>query len=263
MAGSTTFDYAGESAVVTGSTKGIGRGIAAGLVAADANVVVNARTDADVADAVAELDELGAGEVTGVTADMADPADIERLVESAIDAFGEIDLLVNNAAVWPREDSPVEGTLEDRDLAMDVNVRARLRRVVGHDRMLGVRMHACLEYADCPTELDRTADWILDDELAPVWDEAGSLDTSVFVFPKADQLSMVEELVAAHPRLSLVVDHMAFPDETTAPAESPWDAFETLTDYDDVAAKVSSVPRSSDQEWPYEDVHSYLRNLPA
>jgi 3-oxoacyl-[acyl-carrier protein] reductase len=88
MAGSTTFDYAGESAVVTGSTKGIGRGIAAGLVAADANVVVNARTEADAADAVAELDELGAGEVTGVTADMADPADIARLVVSAIDAFG-------------------------------------------------------------------------------------------------------------------------------------------------------------------------------
>ena len=128
MAGSTTFDYPGESAVVTGSTKGIGRGIAAGLVAADANVVVNARTEADVADAVADLDELGAGEVTDVTADMADPADIERLVESAIDAFGEIDLLVNNAAVWPREGSLVEGTLEDWDLAMDVNVRASTTR---------------------------------------------------------------------------------------------------------------------------------------
>jgi len=125
MVGRTTYDYSDETAIVTGSTKGIGRGIATELAAADANVVVNARTGSDVTDTAAELDELGAGSVVGVAGDMADPADIERLVDRAIDAFDRIDLLVNNAAVWPREASLVEASLKDWDFAMDVNVRAQ------------------------------------------------------------------------------------------------------------------------------------------
>jgi L-fuconolactonase len=136
-----------------------------------------------------------------------------------------------------------------------------LRRVVGHDRMLGVRMHACLEYEEYPTEIDRTGDWILDDALDPVWETAADLDTSVFVFPKATQLSMVAELADAHPDVQLVVDHMAFPDETTAPDESPWTAFEAVAERDNVAVKVSSLPRSAEREWAYEDLHDYVRNL--
>jgi NAD(P)-dependent dehydrogenase (short-subunit alcohol dehydrogenase family) len=125
MVGHTEYDYAGESAVVTGSTKGIGRGIATGLVDAGANVVVNARTEADVERVAAELDERGEGDVVGVAADVSRPAEIERLVGTAVDAFDEIDLLVNNAAVWPREASLVDASLDDWDLAMDVNVRAQ------------------------------------------------------------------------------------------------------------------------------------------
>ncbi|WP_049898551.1 hypothetical protein [Halococcus agarilyticus] len=58
-------------------------------------------------------------------------------------------------------------------------VRADLRRVVGHDRMLGVRMHACLEYTEYSTDLDRTAEWITGAALEPVWEEAAALDTAV------------------------------------------------------------------------------------
>jgi len=72
-------------------------------------------------------------------------------------------------------------------------VREAVRRVVGHERMLGVRIHAALDYED-PAELVPTSDWILDDRLAPFWTEAAAQDTCVFVFPKAPQLSMVERL---------------------------------------------------------------------
>lgn len=125
MVGHTTYDYGGESAIVTGSTKGIGRGIAEALVDAGANVVVNSRTEGDVAAAVEELDDRGDGDVIGITADMGRPEEIEDLVESAVDEFGEIDLLVNNAAVWPQEASLVDAPLEDWDFTMDVNVRAQ------------------------------------------------------------------------------------------------------------------------------------------
>ena len=140
-------------------------------------------------------------------------------------------------------------------------VQAALRRVVGHDRMLGVRMHACLEYEEHSTDLNRTADWILDDELAPVWAEAAEQDTAVFVFPKAEQLSMIATLAERYPDVQLVVDHMAYPDETTAPDAAPWTDFEALADHDNVAVKVSSLPRSSKKEWPYEDLWGYVRNL--
>ncbi|MFA9518565.1 SDR family NAD(P)-dependent oxidoreductase [Halopenitus sp. H-Gu1] len=125
MSGHAEFDYRGESAIVTGSTKGIGRGIAAGLAEANANVVVNSRTESDVREVAEELSEHGTGEVIGITADMGDPQEIERLVERAADAFGEIDLLVNNAAIWPREGTLVESSIEQWDQAMDVNVRAQ------------------------------------------------------------------------------------------------------------------------------------------
>jgi len=143
----------------------------------------------------------------------------------------------------------------------EVTVRERLRTVTGHPRILGVRMHAALEYEEVSDTMNRHADWILDDGLAPVWDEAAALDTTVFFFPKAQQLSTIEELAGAHPNVDMVVDHMAFPDETTDPNEPPWTDFEALAEYDNVAIKVSSLPRSAEEPWPYPDLHDYVRNL--
>lgn len=125
MVGYTEYDYSGESAIVTGSTKGIGRGIAEALAAADANVVVNSRTESAVTKVADELDEIGSGDVIGIPADMGNPEAIERLVDRTIEAFGQIDLLVNNAAMWAREPSLVEASLEDWNSTMDVNVRSQ------------------------------------------------------------------------------------------------------------------------------------------
>ncbi|WP_433633961.1 amidohydrolase family protein [Halomicrococcus sp. NG-SE-24] len=139
-------------------------------------------------------------------------------------------------------------------------VRSAFRRVVGHDRMLGVRMHAALDY-ETPSEITADADWILDDRLAPVWKEAAAQDTCVFLFPKAPQLSMIGRLAGTYPDVSLVVEHMAWPDENTDPGERPWADFEKLADHNNVYVKVSSLPRSSSEDWPYRDMHPYVRNL--
>lgn len=140
-------------------------------------------------------------------------------------------------------------------------VRSRLRRVTGHPRMLGVRVHAAMAYEAVPTDIDRTGDWILDDRLDPVWDEAASLDTCVYVLPRAQQLSMVERLAADNPEVTFVIDHMAWPDETTAPDEGPWTDFADVAEHDNVWVKVSSLPRSAATDWPYEDLHEYVRRL--
>jgi NAD(P)-dependent dehydrogenase (short-subunit alcohol dehydrogenase family) len=122
MLGRATFDYGGTTAIVTGSTKGIGRGIAGGLADAGANVVVNARTAADVDRVAAELDRDAAGTVIGVAGDMTDPDDVESLVDTTVAEFDRVDLLVNNAAVWPDGPMPEVG-LEEWDFGLGVNAR--------------------------------------------------------------------------------------------------------------------------------------------
>jgi L-fuconolactonase len=122
-------------------------------------------------------------------------------------------------------------------------------------------MHAALEYAEIPTEVDPAGDWFADPALDPVWETAAEEDAAVFVFPKAAQLSLIAELAADHPETDIVVDHMAWPDESTAPNEAPWSDFQAVAQQSNVFVKVSSLPRSAESAWPYEDLHGYVQNL--
>ncbi len=90
----------GRIAVVTGSTRGIGKGIAQALARAGAATVVNGRSAETVEATVAELSGLGS-EVLGVAADVSQPEAVERLFQIVDRRLGPIDILVNNAAlVW-------------------------------------------------------------------------------------------------------------------------------------------------------------------
>lgn len=143
----------------------------------------------------------------------------------------------------------------------ETTLRNRVRQVVGHDRMLGIRMHSIFEYAEIPQTVNRDADWIADDQLDPVWDELENQDAALFIFPKAEQIAMIAELVKDHPNVPVVIDHMGWPDETTAPNEAPWTDFRQLSNANNTYVKVSSLPRSAATPWPYEDLHGYVRNL--
>ena len=90
----------GKTAIVTGSTSGIGLGIARGLATAGANVVINGFGDAtQIETHRAELDRAGTGTVTFDGADMSKPDDITRMVRDATRAFGRVDIVVNNAGI--------------------------------------------------------------------------------------------------------------------------------------------------------------------
>ena len=125
MVGKTSYDFTGESAVVTGSTKGIGQGIATALAKAGANVAINARSSGTVDEAVTEIGANADGSVIGIPADVSDPTELESAVSTAIDAFGRLTILVNNAAVWPEEESMVDASLDQWDDTMHTNVRAQ------------------------------------------------------------------------------------------------------------------------------------------
>jgi L-fuconolactonase len=137
----------------------------------------------------------------------------------------------------------------------------RFEQVVGHDRLLGARMYAAMAYESVPATVDPDADWFLDDHLEPAFEAAARTDAAVYVFPKPAQLGAVEELVGAHPDVTFVIDHLGWPSEGTAPDEPPWTDLETVVEHGNVAVKVSSVPRSATEGWPYPDVHPYLRKL--
>lgn len=97
-------ELTGQTALVTGASRGLGRGIAQVLAEKGADVVVNyhqSRTHADAL--VAEIGECG-GRAIAVQADVANASDVERLVQTALDHFGRLDILVNNAGTSQAKD---------------------------------------------------------------------------------------------------------------------------------------------------------------
>ena len=100
----------GKVAVVTGASKGIGAGIAKGLGAAGAAVVVNyASSKEDAERVVAEITRKG-GQAIAIQGDVSKSADVQRLFAETEQAFGALDVLVNNAGVYQFE--PIESVTE-------------------------------------------------------------------------------------------------------------------------------------------------------
>src|SRR6267154_662417 len=101
----------GKVAIVTGASKGIGAGIAKGLGAAGAAVVVNYASGKEGADrVVTEITSKG-GKAIAVQGDVSKAADVKRLFAETKDAFGALDVLVNNAGVY--EFQSLEDVTED------------------------------------------------------------------------------------------------------------------------------------------------------
>ena len=114
------FSLRGRTAVVTGSTRGLGRAFARALAEAGADVVIVGRDAAAAADVAAELEGIGARTAT-VLADVTVRADVERLLAETVAAFGRADVLVNNAGTCIHKPA-VDVTDEDWREVMGVNL---------------------------------------------------------------------------------------------------------------------------------------------
>jgi NAD(P)-dependent dehydrogenase (short-subunit alcohol dehydrogenase family) len=109
-------------ALVTGSTRGIGEGIARRLADEGAHVLVTGRTRDDGEAVAAAIREDG-GTARFVRADMRDPDDIATLVEATVDAYGGLDVLVNNAGVETNTGAG-EATMDDWSFVVETDFRS-------------------------------------------------------------------------------------------------------------------------------------------
>jgi 3-oxoacyl-[acyl-carrier protein] reductase len=96
---SGTARLAGKVALVTGGSRGLGRGIAEGFAAEGAKLVVNYLKDEKAANAVVDTIRNGGGDAIAVRADIGEVADVTGMVDVAVKKFGTIDILVNNAGM--------------------------------------------------------------------------------------------------------------------------------------------------------------------
>ena len=115
--------FEGKAALVTGASRGIGRAIALRLAAEGADVLVNYNANAEAANQVADAIKALGRSVRLVQADVGKPADVDRLVQSALEHFKRIDVLVNNAGIT-RDTLLVRMSEDDWDDVLDTNLKS-------------------------------------------------------------------------------------------------------------------------------------------
>lgn len=110
-------------AIVTGGSRGIGRGIALELAKRGATIIVNYNSNVDAAQEVVALIEKDGGKAQAVQANVSVLADAERLVKAATDAYGKLDILVNNAGTT-RDNLIMLMKEEDWDVVLNTNLKS-------------------------------------------------------------------------------------------------------------------------------------------
>jgi len=116
------FGLKGKVALVTGSSRGLGRAMALGLAAHGADIVVNYNKSKDAAGQVKKNIEAMGRKVIQVKADVSKKDEVAAMVATALDAFGKIDILINNAGIFQR--MPVSDMSEDLwDRTIDTNLK--------------------------------------------------------------------------------------------------------------------------------------------
>lgn len=115
-------DLKDKAAVITGSSRGIGRAIALKLAGLGAKVVVNYRTNAEAAQEVVEAIQAQGGQAIAVQADVGDAEDAKRLIKTAQTTYGGLDILVNNAGTT-RDTLLARMSEEDWNLVINTNLK--------------------------------------------------------------------------------------------------------------------------------------------
>lgn len=121
----TKMDLSGKVAIVTGAGSGIGQGIALALADQGVSLVICGRRDEPLKETARQIEEAG-GRVIAFQADVSNTADVQRVVNTALETFGRLDILINNAGV-SGGDSIHKMTDDDWGQVMTINLRGAFR----------------------------------------------------------------------------------------------------------------------------------------
>ncbi len=113
----------GKTMVVTGGNSGIGEAIVLAAAAEGANVVIDYVVHPEETGEVIARIEAAGGHAVGVQADVSKVSDLHRMVQTAVDTYGQLDVLVNNAGVETRT-SILDTTEQDYDKVLDINLKS-------------------------------------------------------------------------------------------------------------------------------------------
>jgi glucose 1-dehydrogenase len=113
----------GKTLIVTGGNSGIGAAIVRAAAAEGANVVIDYVAHPDETKQMIEAIEGAGGHAVGVQADVSKPADLQRMVDTAVESFGRLDVLVNNAGIETRT-SILDTTEADYQRVLDINLKS-------------------------------------------------------------------------------------------------------------------------------------------
>jgi 3-oxoacyl-[acyl-carrier protein] reductase len=112
---------AGQTALVTGGSKGIGRAICLALAKEGANVIIAARNENEIKEIINKLKAMGS-KALAIRADVQSEEDVRRLISTTIDKCGRLDILINNAGVAYKKRQE-ETTLEEYEKIMNTNLK--------------------------------------------------------------------------------------------------------------------------------------------
>jgi 3alpha(or 20beta)-hydroxysteroid dehydrogenase len=117
------FDLTGRTVLVTGGSRGLGRGYAEAVATFGAKVVIAARAQHKIDETLAILAQYKVNTL-GISADMTKEADVKRMVDETVKKFDRIDVLFNNAGIGGMHRPIHEETAADFDVVIDANLRA-------------------------------------------------------------------------------------------------------------------------------------------
>lgn len=117
---SSLFDLTGKVALVTGSTRGIGRAIAEAMQSAGAKVVISNENAGETAKAAAGMNALG------ISADVCNEAALQRLVSGTVATYGSLDILVCNAGITGQPGPFSDVDMDDFDRVLNINLRSQV-----------------------------------------------------------------------------------------------------------------------------------------